>query len=156
MLPSREDEFAITQHLYRYAYTYDSDDAEGWVNLFTEDVSTDGILVGDDEPFMTMHGHEDLRAFVTAARTPDRMRVLHHITGIVFDEYAPPIARTRSMVVVTAQLRDPDEPQILTHGVYHDAWRKTDDGWRISYRRYVAYGYRTPPPGLRERQQRQS
>jgi 3-phenylpropionate/cinnamic acid dioxygenase small subunit len=140
------------QHLYQYAYMYDSGDADGWTNLFTEDVVTEGILVGEDEPFTVMHGHTELHAFASAARAPDRARVLHHISGIVFDEVGSDSAQTRTMVVVTAQVPDVPDPQVLTHGIYEDQWRKTADGWLIARRRYVAYGYRTPPPGLRERE----
>lgn len=133
-----EDRQAIEETIYRYAYTFDESDVDGFVDVFTEDGVFETFLIGDDEPLIQLHGSEELRGFVTRG-VPGGGVAVHHVSGIVFDVPDPAQPHTRATVIVTKQL--PKGPAIVTHGRYHDRWRKTERGWRIAHRTYFSAGY---------------
>ena len=141
-----EDRLAIERQLYELCYLIDEPDPAGWVAIYTEDGVSEAVMIGASEPFSRSEGTDELRAFIDIVTAGDRPPSLHHLTGIVFDELTADTARTRSMLVVTTQSAETSEPVINTHGIRHDRWRKTPDGWRLAHRRYIAYGYRSQPP----------
>jgi ketosteroid isomerase-like protein len=132
------DRFAIEQQIYRYGHSYDSGDAQSFVQVFTDDGIGEAIMLGETELFSHLEGSDEIRAFAEAGR---EMQSLHHTTSILFDEINESSAKTRSAVLATRQIDN--KPVIVTHGVYHDEWRKTPDGWRIARRLYESHGYRT-------------
>lgn len=140
--PPADDRFEIEQQTYRYAYTYDAGDVDGFAAVFTDDAVGDAVLVGQEQPFHSIQGTAEIRAFAEMGMSREGVRALHHPSGVVFDAFDGGAAETRATVVVTGTVPDTPDPVILTHGVYHDRWRKTEHGWRIAHRRYVAYGYR--------------
>jgi 3-phenylpropionate/cinnamic acid dioxygenase small subunit len=109
------DHEAIRQLLARYCLTLDVDDLEGWVALFTPDVSYE--VYG-----RTFDGHDGLRAMVRGA--PGGL----HLGG-------PPVielidtdhARTRRNLLFLE--RGSTE---MRSAVYDDELVRTDDGWRIA------------------------
>ena len=60
MLPTPEDQVAISDLIARYCLTLDLDDVEGWVELFTPDASYE--VYG-----RSFDGHEGLRGMMGAA-----------------------------------------------------------------------------------------
>ena len=72
---------------------------------------------------------------------PPEARTLHHQSSLVFDELTADTASTRATVIVMVQLPDQPAPQVLTHGHYHDRWRKTPEGWRVEHRRFIPLGF---------------
>lgn len=137
---SADDRAAIERQVFRYAHAFDSGDVEAFLAVFTDDAVGDAVIVGATEPFSRTQGAAELRAFAESGQSKQQ-QVLHHTSPVVFEEADRKSARTRSTVIVTMQLAE--GPVILTHGIYHDHWRKTSDGWRISHRRFTSYGYRT-------------
>jgi len=141
-----QDRFAIERQLYELCYLIDEPDPDRWAAIFTDDGVAEALMVGDSEPFSLTQGTDALRAFVQIVTEGSSGRTLHYLTGIVFDELGADRAKTRSTGLVTVQVAETSEPHVLTHGVYHDRWRKTADAWRLEHRRYTAYGYRSQPP----------
>ncbi|MEU6263623.1 nuclear transport factor 2 family protein [Saccharopolyspora shandongensis] len=133
-----DDRFAIQQTTGRYAHAYDTGDVEGFVGVFTEDGIFEVVLVDQHDQRALFQGAAELRDFAESGM-PRVNPVLHHVCGFVFDETDADEPRTRATVVVTKQY--PDGPTVVTHGTYFDRWRKTEAGWRIAHRRYVALGY---------------
>ncbi|MFI7134649.1 nuclear transport factor 2 family protein [Nonomuraea sp. NPDC050153] len=142
-----EDRLAIVETINRYALTFDASDVDGFVDVFTSDGVFEAVLVGGDEPLMTLRGAADLRGFVERG-VPGGGIAVHHVAGVVFDVLDRDEPRTRATVIVTAQLAK--GPAVVTHGWYHDRWRETDRGWRIAHRRYVSAGYPPAPRATRE------
>jgi SnoaL-like domain len=134
------ERFAIQQRLYSVSYTNDTHDLEAYLDIFTEDSVGYGYRLDEEEPFVVMRGRDDLRTFFE--RFPP-IRVLHHLSGLVFDELTAETARTRVMVAVTARQSADSDPFLLTHGHYYDEWRKFPDAWRIEARRFLNWGFRT-------------
>ncbi|MBP2328046.1 hypothetical protein JOF56_008431 [Kibdelosporangium banguiense] len=135
-----EDRLAIGEMVTRYALAFDESDVDGFVDVFTSDGVFEAFLVGSDEPLTTLRGVVDLRGFVERG-VPGGGTAVHHVSGVVFDALDRDEPRTRASVIVTKQLAK--GPAVVTHGWYHDRWRETYRGWRITYRRYVSAGY--PP-----------
>jgi ketosteroid isomerase-like protein len=138
-----DDRFEISQQIFRYAHAWDSNDVETFLDVFIENLVGDGVMYGETELFSHIEGRDAMRTFFEGGHGADASPVLHHTSGILFDELDETSAKTRSTVVVTRQTDD--GPVIATHGVYHDTWTKTEDGWKIARRLYQAYGYRTQP-----------
>jgi ketosteroid isomerase-like protein len=133
-----EDRLAIQQTTSRYAHAYDSSDVAGFVGVFAEDGIFEVVLVDQPDQPVVFQGSAELRRFAEEGM-PKVNPVLHHVSGFVFDETDAEEPRTRAIVMATKQF--PDGPAITTHGTYFDRWRKTEAGWRIAHRRYVALGY---------------
>lgn len=135
---SVEDKLAIQQVIARYSYTFDLRDAEGWANLFTEDGVWEfaGTDSETDPPPTRVKGWAELRRFVEHPFVERRQgeRSYHHQSGIIFDELTSDSARTRVMVLITLQTVKEPIARILFTGIYHDQWRKTQEGWRLAHR----------------------
>lgn len=130
-----EDMLAIQQGIARYSYTFDSGDAEGWANIFTEDGLWEFYAQGAAQPSVRLEGHAALRDFCSQrfSERRDDITSYHHQSGIIFDEVNPDTARVRVMLIITVQVPG-EQPQLYMTGIYHDQWVKTTDGWRIKYR----------------------
>ena len=130
-----EDMLAIQQEVARYSYTFDSGDAEGWANVFTEDGLWEYYTAGATTPATRLAGHAELRDFCAMRRSERREGVTsyHHQSGVIFDELTADTARVRTMLVLTIQVAGEPARVFLT-GVYEDQWVKTPQGWRIKYR----------------------
>jgi hypothetical protein len=130
-----EDMLAIQQEIARYSYTFDSGNAEGWANLFTEDGLWEFYAAGATEPSTRLEGRAAMRDFCTQRFSGRRGGVTsyHHQSGVIFDSLTADTARVRAMLVLTIQM--PDEPaRVYLTGVYQDDWVKTSEGWKIKYR----------------------
>ncbi|MEU0569218.1 nuclear transport factor 2 family protein [Nonomuraea sp. NPDC005983] len=133
-----EDRCAIQETIGRYAHTFDSGDAEGFVAVFTDDGIFEVVLVDQPDQRAVFQGSDELREFAQS-RMATVGHVLHHVSGIVFDDTTADRPRTRATLIATRQHRD--GPALVTHGTYVDDWRRTDAGWRIGHRLYLALGY---------------
>ncbi len=118
MMPTPEDNVAISQLLARYCITLDLDDVDGWVALFTPDASYE--VYG-----RSFDGHTGLHRMMAGA--PGGL----HLGGPpVIDVLAPDRARTMQNLLfierTTGEMRS---------AVYTDELHRTADGWRIAKRR---------------------
>jgi len=129
------DVLAIQQQVARYSYTFDSGDAEGWANVFTEDGLWEFYARGATTPATRLEGYQQLHDFC-AQRFRDRpegVTSYHHQSGLIFDELTADSARVRTMLILTIQVPK-EAPRLYFTGVYQDQWVKTPQGWRIKYR----------------------
>jgi len=131
-----DDRQAIAEQLARYALTFDAHDVEGWVGLFTEDGVFEVQLGQSAQPVFRAQGSEQLRAF--AANAP---QLIHHITGLVFDELLTNSARTRAVVLGTWASPEDGSPAIYTHGTYEQRWFKIAGTWRLAHQLFISHGY---------------
>jgi uncharacterized protein (TIGR02246 family) len=133
---STEDMLAIQQAVARYSYTFDSGDADGWANVFTEDGLWEFYDIGASEPRTRLDGRDALRAFCNQRFSERREGVTsyHHQSGVIFDELTADSARVRAMMIITVQMPD-EPPRLYMTGIYQDHWVKAADGWRLKYRK---------------------
>ena len=131
-----EDQLAIQQAIANYSYTFDTGDAEGWANIFTENGVWEFFDVGQAKPSIKLEGHEALRQFAEQRNRdkPEGVSSYHHQSGVLFDELTDDTARTRAMLILTVQSSGQNTARVLTTGVYYDEWRKTSDGWHLIHR----------------------
>jgi hypothetical protein len=115
MLPTPEDQVAISDLIARYCLTLDLDDVEGWVALFTPDASYE--VYG-----RSFDGHEGLREMMGAA--PGGL----HLGGPpVIEMLDADHARTRRNLLFIER-----ESGVSRSAVYTDELTRTADGWRIT------------------------
>lgn len=118
ILPTPEDQVAITQLLARYCLALDHDDLDTWVGLFTPDAVYE--VYG-----RTFVGHEGLRKLMTGA--PGGL----HLGG-------PPVISMVDTDHATTQqnlLFAEAQEGIMRSALYDDDLVRTADGWRIARRR---------------------
>ncbi len=139
----RADRLEIEQVVLRYGFAFDNGDVAGFLDVFTDDGVFEAYLVGREELLSRFRGTAELRSFVESG-VPTGGVALHHVSGVLFDSLDADGPRTRTTLIITKQ--GARGPVAVSHGTYHDRWRRTPDGWRIAHRTYVAAGYAAPPP----------
>ncbi|MFC1950163.1 nuclear transport factor 2 family protein [Chloroflexota bacterium] len=134
---SADDMLAIQQAVARYSYTFDSKDAEGWANIFTEDAIWEFFAAGETKPSERLESRDSIYKWAVQRHKemPKETHGYHHQSGILFDELTADSARTRSTLILTEQdVKESSSARIILTGVYYDQWRKTPAGWRIAHR----------------------
>jgi SnoaL-like domain len=133
---SIEDQLAIQETIAQYSYTYDSQDAEGFAQLFVEDGVFEVFGPGQTTASVRLRSRTEIREWAAQRLQERRGRFTsrHYQSGILFDELTSDSALTRTMVLVTHQGVAEAAPRPITSGVYHDQWRKTSTGWRLVHR----------------------
>ena len=130
------DRQAIGEQLARYAYAFDSHDAQGWAAIFTDDGVFEVRLGATGQPLFRAQGTEQLREFARSAP-----QMLHHFSNLVFEELSADSASTRAMVVGTWVPPEDGNPAIYTHGTYEQRWAKAGGTWRLAHQLFLSAGY---------------
>lgn len=141
---SIEEKLAIQEMIAQYSYTYDSNDAEGFAQLFVENGVFEVFVPGKSIAAVRLQSRTEIRQWA-AQRLQARMGrfISRHYQGsILFDELTLATAMTRTMVLVTHQGVAAATLHPLLSGIYHDRWHKTPAGWRLAHR--IAYLDRDP------------
>ena len=116
VLPTPEDHLAIADLLARYCLTLDTDDVEGWVNLFLPDARYE--VHG-----RSFDGHAGLRRMLDGA--PGGL----HLGGPpVIEMTGPNKARTQRNLLFVDR-----KTGASRSAVYTDELQRTDAGWRIEH-----------------------
>ena len=133
---SIEDKLAIQEIVAQYSYTYDSQDAEGFAQLFVEDGVFEVFVPGQATASVRLRSRTEIREWAGRRLQERRGRFTsrHYQSGILFDELTGASALTRTMMLVTHQAVTDAAPRPIVSGVYHDRWRKTPKGWRFAHR----------------------
>lgn len=131
-----EDRNAILEVIAQYSYTYDSRDAAGFAALFTEDAVWEFYLADQADPEIRLQSRQEIRDWAQPRleARQGKFSSRHHQSGTVFDTLLPDAAETRTMVLVTHHEVDQPHPHPTISGVYHDTWRKTEQGWKFAKR----------------------
>jgi uncharacterized protein (TIGR02246 family) len=145
---SIEGKLAIHEMIAQYSYTYDGGDPEGFAQVFAEDGVFEIFVRGKTTPSVRLQSRKEIREW---AAQPLQARVgrftsRHYQFGTLFDVLTSESALTRTMVLVTHQDVTGAAPRPTGSGVYHDQWRKTDQGWRLARR--AAHVDQEPGPDL--------
>jgi uncharacterized protein (TIGR02246 family) len=133
---SVEDKLAIQEVIAQYSYTYDSQDAEGFAQLFVEDGVFEVFVPDKTTAVVRLQSRTAIRAWAAQRLHARRGHFTsrHYQSGTLFDTLTADVARTRTMVLVTHQGSTDAAPRPTLSGVYHDYWRKTPIGWRLVHR----------------------
>jgi uncharacterized protein (TIGR02246 family) len=141
---SLEDKLAIHEMIAQYSYAYDSKDADGFAQVFVENGVFEIFVPGKTMPVVRLQSRQAIRAWA-AQRLQARLGRFtsrHYQAGILVDALTAEEARVRVMILVTRQEATATPPSVHLTGVYHDVWRKTPEGWRLTHR--AAYADRDP------------
>jgi 3-phenylpropionate/cinnamic acid dioxygenase small subunit len=117
------DRLALHELAALYGDTIDNRDWDGLGRVFTDDM----VYANPTMPGRDLVGLPLLKTFMSRARHP----LTHLISNVRVDEEEDgPVVHSRVLL-----LRDDGTAQA---GEYHDRVVRTDDGWRIRHRTYVA------------------
>jgi hypothetical protein len=120
-----------------YSYAYDSQDADGFAQLFAEDGALEVFVPGKPSAVIALRSRGEIREWAARRLQERRGRFTsrHYQSGTVFDELTPDLTRTRTMVLVIHQaVAAGAAPRSMLSGVYHDQWRRISSGWRLAHR----------------------
>ena len=133
---SIEDKLAIQEIIAQYSYTYDSQDTEGFAQLFVEDGVFEVFVPDKTTAAVRLQSRTAIRAWAAQRLQARRGQFTsrHYQSGTLFDTLTADVARTRTMVLVTHQAITEAAPRLTASGVYHDQWRKTQEGWQFAHR----------------------
>ncbi len=133
---SIEDMLASQASIAQYSYTYDSQDAEGFAQLFVEDGVFEVFVPGKTTASVRLRSRTEIREWAAQRlrERSGRFTSRHYQSGILFDELTSDSALTRTMVLVIHQGAAEAAPRPIVSGMYHDQWRKTHTGWRLVHR----------------------
>jgi uncharacterized protein (TIGR02246 family) len=102
-------------------------DADGYVELFTED----GAMTGAKG---SARGRAALRDAVSAVWAAEPPRTLHLTLNMTIDESGPDPTVTSVMLMVSRE----SPPTVLGSALVRQVVRRNSDGWRIASREIVA------------------
>jgi hypothetical protein len=102
-------------------------DADGYVELFTED----GAMTGAKG---SARGSAALRDAVSAVWAAEPPHTLHLTLNVTIDESGPNPTATSVMLMITRE----SPPTVLGSALVRQVVRRTSDGWRIASREIVA------------------
>ncbi|NRA28917.1 MAG: nuclear transport factor 2 family protein [Parvularculaceae bacterium] len=132
------DRAAITDQLARYAQSWDRKDAKAVVALLTEDATFEWefLLAEEQPPLVT--GREAILQYARHAHETrlEGRQSRHHFSGLVFEELTPTEALTENIFEVTHHVPG-QTPVVIATGLYRINWVKTDEGWRMAYRKLL-------------------
>jgi ketosteroid isomerase-like protein len=147
MNPDIEEKLTIHEMISQYAYAYDSNDAEGFAQVFAEDGVLEIFIPGETIPAIRLQSRKEIHEWAAQRLRERRGRFTsrHFQSGVRFEALTAEEARLRVMVLVTRQEATGSAPYMHLTGIYHDVWRKSSDGWRLAHR--SAYTDRDPSSG---------
>ncbi|MCX6022671.1 MAG: nuclear transport factor 2 family protein [Chloroflexi bacterium] len=129
-----EDRFAILELIANFAYTWDSKDAEGFADLFTEDAVRETYAAGASTPSRKIVSRNDLRDFAkeSFAGRLAQVQTRYHQHSTVFTEIDPSTAKSKTMVLCTQQGQDDVAPKLAYNLIFYYEFRRTPARWEIS------------------------
>jgi len=123
--------------IYRYSYTYDAKDLDGFIALFTEDAVWEVYSVGSSVPLLSLGSRDALRSFVDQRMAQLRTQGVqsrHYQTNTILTTSAPRSAQGVTMLLLTWQFSSETAARIMNTGYYRDHFVDTIDGWRFARR----------------------
>lgn len=134
---SISDRLAILDVIARYSHTFDNREVDAFARLFTEDGVFEFIAADASEPELSLASRAAIHAWVSRwyADLDPAIQSRHQQSGTMFQTLTPERAESATMLLTTAQHPGEAGPRLKMTGVYHDTWRKTADGWKLSHRR---------------------
>jgi ketosteroid isomerase-like protein len=126
-LQTLSDREEIRDLINRWGLAVDVGDFDMFEACYTEDVTLDFREIGYQGT--TGPGHREF-----LEKSAPHFKGMHHaLSNTIFSELTAGTARTRTLVF--AATVTPGDAVFFIGAWYHDALRKTADGWRISHRR---------------------
>lgn len=121
---------ALLELKYRYCWCVDTDDVEGFADVFTEDAVLTARYFDEEEPYLRRKGSDELRALVrerqeTLNRSLGQHRPYNPLISIDGDE-------ARGKWYMTAIAKEGDGSFEFEFGEYHERYRRVDGDWKIS------------------------
>ena len=135
-----QDRTEIAEQMYRYARATDWLDVEEHRNVFLEDCVFASPHSGD------IHGIDAVVAWMDQALA--RFEATQHLIGNISITFTGDrSAEAVSYVRAWHRPHDPNQPDMILWGEYHDRWLRTAGEWRIAERRVLEAGIEPRRPG---------
>ena len=142
-----EDRAEILDLISQYAYTFDEDRIDEYVDLFLDDAELSFYITGQDEPTVTTSSNDERLEVVRGIRSselnqPGQPR--HFQTNTVLERISDSRVSGRTMVLCSQQPYDGSDCKLLFSGVYEDVFQKSNGRWFFAIRKGIL-DTRTPP-----------
>ena len=131
---SNQERAEIMDLIYRYSYTVDARDLEGFVSLFTEDCRWVANL---PKEAVVVESQTKLRAHVAARLkyfTDNDIQTRHLQTNTILTRVSEDRVHGTTYVTLLCQVKGESVPRVISTGIYKDEFVWTEDGWRFAVR----------------------
>jgi 3-phenylpropionate/cinnamic acid dioxygenase small subunit len=131
---SDPDRSEITDLIYRYSYTADSRDIEGFVSLFINDCRWVANL---PENPIVLDSRAKLREYVAKRFkyfADNGIQTRHLQTNTILARINADRTQGVTYVTLLGQVEGEAAPRVISTGIYKDEFIKTEDGWRFAVR----------------------
>jgi len=131
---SDPDRSEITDLIYRYSYTIDARDLEGFVSLFTEDCRWVANL--PEKPII-LDSRAKLREYVATRLkyfADSNIQTRHLQTNTILTRVNADQVQGVTYVTLLGQVKGEAAPRVMSTGIYKDDFVKMEDGWRFAVR----------------------
>ena len=131
---SDPDRSEITDLIYRYSYTVDARDLEGFLSLFTEDCRWVANL---PEKPIVLESRTKLREYVTTRLkyfTDQGIQTRHLQTNTILTRVNADQVQGVTYIMLLGQVKGEAAPRVISTGIYKDQFVKTEEGWRFAVR----------------------
>jgi hypothetical protein len=135
---STEDRTEILDLISEYAFSFDEDRIDEFVELFLDDAELSFYTVANDEPLYAAYNkaailvlsHQNRSGPGNALGQPRHIQTSTLLKYISSDRISG-----RTLVVCTQQPYDGTDSKTLFTGVYEDEFQRTPQGWKFAIRR---------------------
>jgi len=131
---SDPDRSEITDLIYRYSYTIDARDIEGFLSLFTEDCRWVANL---PEKPIVVNSRTKLREYVATRLkyfTDNGIQTRHLQMNTILTRVNADQVQGVTYVTLLGQVKGEAAPRVISTGIYKDQFVKTEEGWRFAVR----------------------
>jgi hypothetical protein len=139
-----EDRLLILELISLYSFAWDSADADGFAELFTENAICTFFLNGAKTPTTKLSGKESFReAAITRAGYFKKIGLVtkHFMPNTVITPIEDGFASCRSQALITWQQVDKDPlPKAVQAGYYDSELIRTPSGWKFKSRQVYLNG----------------
>jgi hypothetical protein len=125
-----EDRVEILNLIYQYSYTYDNNEMEEFISLFTND----GVWEAPIGKAKTSKEIYSLLATRREAIAAIGIQNRLFQTNTILTEISPNRVEGKTMVLVTWQFPDEKYAQVHLTGFYKDEFTRTEEGWKFAKR----------------------
>ena len=132
--------FKIQQLRCQYSHFADSLDLESFLDLFTQDI----VLELDEKHGGTIRGIDQLRQLMEPMMQRYKPYEMFHAVSAPLIQLVDETTATGRWYLLDYNFIFKEEP-FRVAGIYHDTYRKTEQGWKIAHSRLqFVYPYRWP------------
>jgi len=136
---SSPDRQEIVDLIYRYSYTYDAKDLDGWLSLFLENATWSVYEPNSSVPAFVLKSNDERRQFAEQRLkelAEQGIQTRHYMTNTLLNKISERRVKGVTMLLLSWQYTSEASPHLINTGYYRDEFVKTKHGWIFASREF--------------------